>query len=651
MNAMPQATAEYSLPSQRIGLELAIASVTARLEALAAGHTLPLFVTPPESALPSLQRIFGLDRSELELLSLVAGQEIDVGLGSAIHALSGTAQATPALLKSLLGEHAWSVLAPAAPLRRWRLIELSGSGPLRGRGLAIDERILNFLLGDPAADGRLDGLVRILGPGDTPAAGMADAVARIQDAWSDNEQLPVILFSGRDQAPICDVLFQACAHLGCAVMRINADDIPTNWDERHALAIFLDRELALSRAMLLIECRDQAQSVAAARLTDALAGAVAISAPEPALPEREPRLRIDLPETDRSERRALWQAALGERAAGLSTDLDRISEQFSLARSDIRTAAADAIRQTAVAQSAHGGSKDAGIDTGIGMGAALWQAARNQARGPLDGLAQRVESNVGWDDLVLAAEPLATLHDLSEHLQQAWTVRQDWGWAEQGGRGLGTAALFAGASGTGKTLAAEIIANELRLDLYRIDLSQVISKYIGETEKNLSRIFSAAENSGAMLLFDEADALFGKRSEVKDSHDRYANVEVSYLLQRMEAYSGLAILTSNQKSAVDKAFLRRLRYVINFPFPDAAARARIWARIFPPKTPTAGLDPARLARLNIAGGSIRSIALNAAFLAAADGGPVRMEHLLRATRREYAKLEKPFTSSELGAFR
>jgi SpoVK/Ycf46/Vps4 family AAA+-type ATPase len=188
------------------------------------------------------------------------------------------------------------------------------------------------------------------------------------------------------------------------------------------------------------------------------------------------------------------------------------------------------------------------------------------------------------------------------------------------------------------------------LDLYRIDLSQVVSKYIGETEKNLRRIFDAAEAGGVVLLFDEADALFGKRSEVKDSHDRYANIEVSYLLQRMETYRGLAILTTNQKSALDSAFLRRLRFVVQFPFPDAAGRAEIWRRVFPAETPTESLDPVRLARLTVAGGTIRNIALSAAFLAAEAKEPVRMSHLLRAARGEYVKLEKPLTDTEVAGW-
>jgi SpoVK/Ycf46/Vps4 family AAA+-type ATPase len=226
-------------------------------------------------------------------------------------------------------------------------------------------------------------------------------------------------------------------------------------------------------------------------------------------------------------------------------------------------------------------------------------------------------------------------------------VHDLWGFAARGERGLGIAALFAGASGTGKTMAAEVIAGEVGLDLYRIDLSSVVSKYIGETEKNLQRVFDAAEAGGAILLFDEADALFGKRTEVEDSHDRYANIEVSYLLQRMESYRGLAILTSNLKDNLDPAFLRRFRFIVDFPFPGPGERAGIWRRIFPPGTPTRALDAERLGRLNLAGGSIRNIAINAAFLAAEAGEPVSMRHLLRATRREYAKQGRPVPELEI----
>jgi len=192
-----------------------------------------------------------------------------------------------------------------------------------------------------------------------------------------------------------------------------------------------------------------------------------------------------------------------------------------------------------------------------------------------------------------------------------------------------------------------VMAGELQLDLYRIDLSAVVSKYIGETEKNLKQVFDAAEEGGALLLFDEADALFGKRGEVKDSHDRYANIEVGYLLQRMEAYRGLAILTTNLKASLDKAFQRRLRFSVSFPFPDLAQRQAIWTGIFPARTPTEGLSPQRLAQLNMAGGNIRNIALNGAFLAAAKGQPVRMEHLLEAARLEAQKIDRPLADAEI----
>ena len=280
----------------------------------------------------------------------------------------------------------------------------------------------------------------------------------------------------------------------------------------------------------------------------------------------------------------------------------------------------------------------------------VWDTCRSQARTQLADLAQRIEPVATWDDLVLPEQQRQILHDIARQVRERTTVYERWGFASKGARGLGITALFAGPSGTGKTMAAEVLANELRLDLYCIDLSSVVSKYIGETEKNLRRVFDAAEEGGAILLFDEADALFGKRTEVKDSHDRYANIEVSYLLQRMEAYRGLAILTSNMKSGLDTAFMRRLRFVVQFPFPDPVQRAEIWRRVFPGATPLNGLDHAKLARLNVAGGNIRAIALNAAFIAAGSDQPVSMKHLLRAATAEYVKLERALTEAEVGGW-
>jgi SpoVK/Ycf46/Vps4 family AAA+-type ATPase len=307
----------------------------------------------------------------------------------------------------------------------------------------------------------------------------------------------------------------------------------------------------------------------------------------------------------------------------------RIAAQFDLELAAIDAAASQAAPELA--------GPDPAPDL---VGARLWAACRAQARPALADLAQLIEPRAGWDDLVLPAPQERTLREIAAQVRHRSVVVDDWGFGARTSRGLGVAALFAGPSGTGKTLAAEVLAGALALDLYRVDLSQVVSKYIGETEKNLRQIFDAAEAGGVVLLFDEADALFGKRSEVKDSHDRYANIQVSYLLQRMEAYRGLAILTTNARAALDRAFQRRLRFVVQFPFPDAALRERIWRAVFPPETPTEALDWPRLAELNVPGGAIRSIAVNAAFLAADAREPVRMHHLVRAGRVEQAKREQ-----------
>jgi SpoVK/Ycf46/Vps4 family AAA+-type ATPase len=284
----------------------------------------------------------------------------------------------------------------------------------------------------------------------------------------------------------------------------------------------------------------------------------------------------------------------------------------------------------------------------------LWETCLSHSRPRLDRLAVRIEPRATWKDLVLPGEPLAILREISAQVRQRSKVYDEWGFRWKMSRGFGISALFAGESGTGKTMAAEVIANELQLNLYRIDLSAVVSKYIGETEKNLRRVFDAAEDGGVILFFDEADALFGKRSEVKDSHDRYANIEINYLLQRMEAYRGLAILATNMKSALDQAFMRRLRFIVNFPFPGPAERQAIWEGVYPkadkegklPGTPVEAPDYKHLARLNVTGGSIHNIALNAAFRAAAAGKSVTVPLILEAARTEFRKLEKPINESE-----
>jgi len=278
--------------------------------------------------------------------------------------------------------------------------------------------------------------------------------------------------------------------------------------------------------------------------------------------------------------------------------------------------------------------------------AELWKNCLAQTSPELEMLVQKLDLKSDWDDIVLPEASLQQLKQISSQVKLRNKVYDNWGFGNKMNSGLGINALFVGESGTGKTMAAEVLANELNLRLYRIDLSGVVSKYIGETEKNLRRVFDAAENGGAILFFDEADALFGKRSEVKDSHDRYANIEVNYLLQRIESYNGLAILATNKKTALDQAFVRRLRFIVSFPFPGVNERKAILQKVFPKKVPTLDLDYDRLAALNLTGGSLHNIAINAAFNAMENGGPVTMPLMLAAARAEFQKIERPVKESD-----
>jgi ATPase family associated with various cellular activities (AAA) len=625
-------TTDWQIANQRL-LTAALDVVRARLEERDPAEaeravTEATAGLPARSALDGISAGFGLTPFERDLLLLCAGPELDATFPL-------RAPATFGLALAVLPDAHWTALAPAGPLRRWRLLEVGAGETLAAAPLRIDERALHYLTGVSYADERLQGLLEPLDePGELPPSQLA-AAERVAAALSASP-LPALQLGGRDAIAARTVAAAACAALGARAWALAAVDIPAAAAERTALARLWEREAVLEAGALLVECTEleSAEELRpAAALADAVQGAVLVSGDAPLRTRRRSVVRLDPPRPSAQERRGLWSSALGTEAGAINGRLEALADQFQLGAQEIRTAAATAVRL--------------GADE---LGDALWEACRAQSRPGLDALAQRIEPAATWDDLVLPQRELATLRELATHVRRRAKVYDEWGFGGRGDRGLGVSALFAGASGTGKTMAGEVLANELRLDLYRIDLSQVVSKYIGETEKNLRRVFDAAESGGAILLFDEADALFGKRTEVKDSHDRYANIEVSYLLQRMEAYRGLAVLTTNMKEAIDGAFLRRLRFVVQFPFPDATQRAEIWRRIFPAATPTDGLDAQALARLSVAGGSIRSIALNAAFLAADADEPVGMAHVARAARTEYAKLEKPLIESEVGAW-
>lgn len=595
---------------------------------------------PAQPAIETIASTFGLTDFERALLLMCAATELDMRFRSIFATASEERRhslPTFGLALAAFEDAHWSALSPGRPLRYWRLIEVGAGDTLTSSPLHIDERILHYLTGFSSIDERLRGLTDpVPAPGTLVDSHRTIAKAAAA-AWSRtdiNVAWPLIQLSGCEIGSKRAIAAAACQTLGLSLRRMTVASLPRTPAELDLLLRLWDRETALERFCLLLECdeldrSDAVSEAAVRRLTETLRSPFFLSVRERLSSMDRPHIGLEVPRLAAGEQIEIWRTALCAAGADLNGSVERLASQFTLNRVDIQMAAAQALK---------GGQGD--------LTSILWDTCKAYTRPRMDALAQRIEAAASWDDLVLPDEQKEILRRIVSHVRQRVKVYQRWGFASKGARGLGIGALFAGPSGTGKTMAGEVLAAELNLDLHRIDLSEVVSKYIGETEKNLRRVFDAAEEGASILMFDEADALFGKRSEVKDSHDRYANIEVSYLLQRMEAYRGLAILTTNRREAIDPAFLRRIRFVVMFPFPDAVQRAEIWRRVFPQQTPTADLRIDRLARLNAAGGHIRNIALSAAFLAAEAGEPVRMAHLLSAARTEFAKLERPLTDAE-----
>lgn len=604
-----------------------------------------------EPAIETVVRLFRLSPFERDVLLLCAGVELESDFAS----LCGFAHGDPhrnyptfSLALAALPEPHWSALSPGASLRHWNLVHPEPGGPLTGQRLVIDERVLHYLMGIQHLDVSLSERVqRIPVAGELVASHdqIARSVSHTLHLAVDRSEPPFVQLCGDDLASKRAIAEFACRSIGATIYRMSVAGLPTDWKELESLRRTWQRESAFSRSILMLDCDaidhdDRLRDLIIARFIEDSDEPIILSTRSRRGPWQRPVITFDVEKPTTSEQRELWQAALGEVADDLGDELDRILFQFNLTQPLI--SAAGAAARLAL--------PDTGLDTRDSvdpMASALWNLCRQQARPQLDELAERIETAARWDELVIPESEKSLLKELTTHVRHRALVYQRWGFRSRGSRGLGISALFAGPSGTGKTMAAEVLANELSLDLYRIDLSAVVSKYIGETEKNLRHVFDAAEAGGAILLFDEADALFGKRSDVKDSHDRHANIEVSYLLQRMESYGGLAILTTNLKDTLDPAFLRRIRFVVSFPFPDQSQRGEIWRHAFPADLPTEDLDLDKLARLNLAGGNIRNVAVNAAFLAAQSGDPLSMQHIAQAARREYDKLERTLTSAEV----
>ena len=604
-------------------------------------------VSHPPAAVILSQRL-GLSRFEQNLLLLCAAMELDPQMADLCCIAQNDTQRTYptfALAFNVFEQPDWNTMAATSPLRYWRLLDIHQPGPrpLTVSALHVDERILNYLKGLNYLDDRLTAYIApfdsvYIQQSELPEShqSLADAILHYLEHAAKN-QAQTIQLLGTDSVSKQDIACAAAKALGLQIFRVPAELLPLQSSELESLTRLWQRESYLLPFALYMDVADDNEgSVAQAlqRFISRYNGLIFVDTREIRQGLGVSGMIFDVQKPAAAEQQAAWRA---EVPAINHDDAGRLANQFNLNLPAIRQIARCVLSE-----------ESAGDDKVFNQ---LWQGCLFNTRPRLDKLAQWIDPKATWNDLVLPDDTRMLLHQVAEQVPNRHKVYDDWGFREKMSRGLGISVLFAGESGTGKTMAAEVIAKELNLNLYRIDLSAVVSKYIGETEKNLRLVFDAAEDGGTLLFFDEADALFGKRSEVKDSHDRFANTQIADLLQRMEAYSGLAILATNMKSALDQAFLRRLRFIVNFSFPGQAERKIIWQKaftdkVFKPGTEQGGLDFERLSHFNLTGGNIHSIALNAAFLAAQNKDFVTMRHVMQAVRTEFRKLEKPINEAE-----
>jgi ATPase family associated with various cellular activities (AAA) len=600
----------------------------------------------PATAADDLAALFGLDLFARNVILLAAYAALEPEAARLIGELQGDprrgAPTVGLALARLPGAH-WSAFGGQSPLRAAALIAGSSGEALTAGTLDLPASVLFYLLGAPELSEEIALSARRLELplSLTPArARFADEIARRIGP----DRAEAVQLCGPDPAGKQQAAASAGAAAGQAVYAINALALPAMMSDIARVAQMWRRDLKLADARLLIDAADIAESRPLILFAEMLQMPFLLTAPEAIALGRLPSIRLDMPRATTAEQMPIWLRQLGPLASKLNGSVEKLASHFPVSPELIQSVAAE-LSLAVDAVGPKGGRKRT---SPAELDRIAWNACRQFARPRMDDLARRVEGNAGWGDLILPAAQMATLRAVAAQVRHRATVYEHWGFAERSmGRGLGVSALFAGPSGAGKTMAGEVLGAELGLDVYRIDLSAIVSKWIGETEKNLRRVFDAAEEGCAILQFDEADALFGKRSEVKDSHDRHANIEVSYLLQRLEEYRGLSILTTNLRNNIDPAFLRRLRFIVDFAFPEARERVEIWRGIFPRRTPLEALDYHRLGQLSLAGGSIRNIAIGAAFLAAEQGEKVGMGQILAAARSEYEKTGRAMTGIEL----
>ncbi|MEW9920200.1 ATP-binding protein [Marimonas sp. MJW-29] len=572
---------------------------------------------------------FGLDAPETSAIAMLAAAAIDQRSAAALSA-SGHAPTVADLMTAIPGLR-WESLSQSAVLRGWFLIRLGSAQQLRNSTVAIDSRILDWCQGDNTPDARLGPHLRPLAARDI----LSDRQCRRADTAADTLAERItragtgsLVIVGEGQGTRDALASRVAASLSMEPLGIDASLFDTPAADSRALQRLLARETVLARALPLITVETLGPREAAfCRSLEMPALILADSIAHRTLLPRGAEL-FTLEPPDAAERSELWHRHLELPAHAALSDL---AESFVIGADDIARIAADLEPLP----------PDARAD-------AAWATARQHLAPPPEPLVQEIRPTVGWADLILPPATEATLRLIASQIRHRARVYRDWHFADRLSRGLGVTALFSGPSGTGKTLAAEVIAAELDLPLLRVNLSQVVDKYIGETEKHLDHVFAMAERAGAILFFDEAEALFHKRGDGESAQERFAAMTVAYLLQRLECCNATCILATNMRASVDDAFLRRIRFAVHFAFPAAAERARLWAAAFPGEAPLDRVDPVTLALLPATGGTIRNAALNAAFLAAETESAIGMTHVCAALEIENAKLAQPI---DLGPLR
>ncbi len=620
-----------------------------------------------------LADIFDLDSLEQEAILIALAPEVDRRYETLYAYVQNDVtrkRPTVGLVLDLLCDglaerlEARSRFAPEGQLRRQRLAGLvedsqESQPSLLSRYLKLEDRVVDHLLGGTSLDENLTSFCERLATAtaNTDLSLDPEVFSQLSRAFEIVAHGGFLMLQGPLGAGKREAAAALCHEAGRPLLAADLARTPTADGSLLSALALLRREALLTGAGLLLEhlevltsdeARKSAYLAVLGRELDSPSFPVFLASEEPWEPAglwpNSPFSSFALPRSPPVLRRQLWQRALADAdgKAVAEEDLADVAGKFVLTPGQIRAAGRRAVHMAATRNGTSGTVASEDLHAG----------ARALSGQGLARLAQKVETSYSWDDIVLPRRAHRQLEEVFTSVEYRARVYSDWGFEAKLALGKGTNVLFAGPSGTGKTMAASILARELGLDLYKIDLANVVSKYIGETEKNLSRVFDEAQTSNAILFFDEADALFGKRSEVKDSHDRYANIETAYLLQRMEEYEGVSILATNLRKSLDEAFARRLQHTVEFPFPDAIYRERIWKRIFPPSAPLAeDADFGFLAQqFELTGGNIKNVALAAAFLAAENGGVIGMEQLICATSRELQKIGRLPTRGDFGQY-